>query len=115
MIWKVPALAVNELKREVAAGKVGIWGQAENASLAGGHFANFSYKNIDAPAFKGAFEKVKTAPPGTIMSWEVSDGFPGDKLIDKMTLSNDDLAQIKWHILDSEQSGLANLARVLIL
>ncbi len=45
------------------------------------------------------------------MSWEVSDGFPGDKLNDKMTLSNDDLARIKWRI-DSEQSGLANLARV---
>ena len=109
---EAPAFTVNELKREVKAGKVGIWGQAGIPGLAGNHFANFSYTSIDNPTLKGVFEKIKTEAPGTIMSWDVSDGFPGDKLKNKLTLSKEDLARINWHRFDSEQSGLANLARV---
>jgi hypothetical protein len=51
-------------------------------------------------------------PAGTIPSWRVSDVFAESALAGKDALGPDDLAPRTWTRLETERSGLANLARL---
>ena len=91
------------LKRDVVAGSVGLLG----GFFAGTHFSNFSVEAIEPdPA-----ELVQVAPPapaapGVIGAWDVSDPVADDRL------ELLDLAGRSWTRLESEPSGLTDLARV---
>jgi hypothetical protein len=103
-----PVLHVDGLKRGPGAGGVGV----SAGEFAPAHFANFSYAVTDAPPFQVAPGKPEPVPAGTIPSWRVSDVFPEGALAGKDALGPDDLAPRTWTRLETERSGLANLARV---
>lgn len=103
-----PALFVDELKRGVEPGSVGL----RVLDFAPAWFSNFSYTVMESPPLKGRPGKSEPAPENVIPSWWVSDAFRESSLGDKTSLGPDDLAPRKWTRLLTERSGLANLARV---
>jgi membrane dipeptidase len=102
-----PVLFMHELKREVGAGQVGL-----KAGFAPARFANFSYQNTDRPTLRGKPQDTEPAPPGTVMSWSVSGTLDEKSLEGKHQLSGADKDNLTWVSLESESTGLANLARV---
>ena len=91
-----PALQVRELKRPVAAGRIGI--------AAGGppiRVARFSF---------GSGAELRSAPPplpsveGIVRTWDVSDPFAEDE--------TEPFVGRAWTSLDAEPNGLADLSRV---
>ncbi|MBV8202475.1 MAG: hypothetical protein JOZ15_17795 [Acidobacteria bacterium] len=103
-----PALSVDELKREVAPGGVGVG--AENFAPA--WFSNFSYAESDAPPLARRPGAPEPVPDGVIASWQVSDAFAESALDGKTSLTAAELAGRSWTRLAAERSGLANLARI---
>jgi hypothetical protein len=90
------------LKRGIAAGSVGLLG----GFFAGTHFSRFSVEAVEPePAALLPVAPVPAAP-GVIGVWDVSDPVAdgGQELLD--------LAGRSWTRLESEPSGLADLARV---
>jgi hypothetical protein len=105
---ETPALAIDDLKRTVAPGGVGVGAE----DFAPAWFSNFSFAEADAPPLAGRPGLPEAAPPGTIAAWQVSDAFPESALQGKTLLDAGDLAGRRWTRLAAEPSGLANLARV---
>ncbi len=66
-----PALFIDELKREAAEGGVGL----NVANFGAAHFADFSFKTVDAPELKGRVERERTRPEGSVTTWKISDSF----------------------------------------
>lgn len=106
-----PVLFVEELKRPVAPGGVGV----SAGNFAPAWFSNFSFQETDTPPVVlrgGRPGPPETAPDGIISSWQVSDVFPESALNGKYILDPGDLAGRRWTRLETERSGLANLARI---
>ncbi|MCP4660566.1 MAG: hypothetical protein GY856_34635 [bacterium] len=103
-----PVLFMHELKREVQPGKVGV----RAGSYAPAHFANFSYRSMEAPILKGKPKPPGPAPAGMIRTWSVSNAFDEGSLENQFLLSEDDKKDLKWTTLPAESSGVTNLARV---
>lgn len=103
-----PALFVNELKRDIKSGQVGLIVE----DYAPAHFANFSYIATSNPELKGTPKAAVEVPEGTIRSWSVSNSFAAKTLDRKFILSPEDKQNFTWNLLITEDSGLANLARV---
>lgn len=102
-----PVLFLDELKRDAEPGSVGV--SAGNGSPA--HFSGFSF-SAKAPALQGRRGSSGPAPEGVLSSWQVSDVFPERDLDARTSLGPEDLAGRRWTRLETERSGLANLARV---
>ena len=102
-----PALVVNELKRETKAGKVGL----SAGNFAPAYYSNFSF-DTRTPVLKGKAGATPVAPPGTVMSWQVSDVIEGKSLDKKYQLTANDKNKLQWTKLDCEATGICNLARV---
>lgn len=106
-----PVLFLDELKRGVEPGGVGV----SVSDFAPAHFSNFSYTAFergDSPPLQGKPRAPEPVPDGAILSWQVSDAFPERRLDGKVSLTPEDLAARRWTRLDTERSGLANLARL---
>ncbi|ELS01786.1 hypothetical protein Xen7305DRAFT_00014920 [Xenococcus sp. PCC 7305] len=103
-----PVLFVNELKRDIKSGQVGLFVE----DYAPGHFANFRFTATNNPPLKLTPTLLEEAPEGTIRSWSVSNSFDEKTLDSKFILSQDDKQNLTWNKLVTENSGLANLARV---
>jgi hypothetical protein len=103
-----PALTIDELKRDVEPGSVGL----SVGEFAPAWYSNFVYAAVEAPPLRGVPGKPVKPPEGTIPSWQVSDAFPESALAGKAALTREDLAARTWTRLATESSGLANLARV---
>ncbi len=111
-----PVLVVDDLKREVAPGGVGV----SALDFAPAHFSNFSF--AAAPAAPPAPPDAREGPaaagsapaPGTatVRRWWVSEAFRESSLGDTLELAESDLAARTWQPLVAEPGGLANLARV---
>ena len=88
------------LKREPTAGSVGLLG----GGFTGAHFSRFSVEETGPGAT--VLTPPAPAPPGVIAAWDVSDAVTDDgaELLD--------LVGRPWTRLESELSGLANLAQV---
>ena len=102
-----PLIFVPELKHGVKSGKVGI--EANRASPA--YFSNFKFVNTE-PILKGKPADPKTAPEGTIMSYMVSNVFEEKSLAGKFRLTDEDKKDLSWKKLESEATGITNLARL---
>ena len=102
-----PVLLVDSLKRSVEAGGVGV----SAGNFAPAWFSNVSFGELDAPPIEGRSGDPEPVPEGVIPSWRVSDVFPESALEGRAELSDGDLNR-SWTRLDTEPSGLANLARV---
>ena len=106
-----PVLCIDELKRSVAPGGVGV----SASNFAPAWFSNFSFGELGSPPDaiqRGRPGPPETAPDGIIPSWQVSDAFPESALDGKYLLDPGDLAGRRWTRLETERSGLANLARI---
>ena len=103
-----PVLFVDGLKRSVEPGGVGL----RVMDFAPAHFSNFSFAVTDSPPIQGRPGKPERAPENAISSWSVSDAFRESALVDQAAIDPDHLAARTWTRLETERSGLANLARV---
>jgi hypothetical protein len=103
-----PVLYVDDLKREVEAGGVGL----SAGNFAPAHFSNFSFTATDTPPIQGRPGRPEPAPAGVVSSWWVSDVFPERSLERAYAVSRADVASRSWTRLATESTGLANLARV---
>ncbi len=103
-----PTLAIAELKRAVAPGRVGV--------MIGGpgvHLARFAYDEAAPVAFRGGVAS-STAPrlPGVVPEWLISSPFAEHALDWRLPLDRQSLAVKTWTALASEPSGLTDLSRV---
>ncbi len=97
-----PTLAISELKRPSARGRVGV--QVGGPGL---HLARFAYGDETEVTFRGEAPPLSEAQPdGVVPVWSVSDAFREDDL-DIGTL-----VERTWTELVAEPAGLADLARV---
>lgn len=104
-----PALFIPELKREIQSGKVGL---NAGGGFAPAWYANFSYTNLENPKLKSEPKPQADVKKGTITNWMVSNTFDESWLNEKYTLTKEDLKNFRWTKLESERTGITNLARV---
>lgn len=102
-----PVLVVDDLKRGTDAGSVGV----SAGSAAPAWFSNFSF-SAEAPRLQAPRPAARAAPEGVIPSWQVSDVFAERDLEGRTSLGPEELAGRRWTRLETESSGLANLARL---
>jgi len=105
---ETPVLFVNELKREIKAGKVGLY----VSNFAPAHYSNFSFTAMNNPPLKGKAKTPEATPAGTVMSWLVSGAIEGKSLERKYQLTETDKQKLSWKKLASESTGVANLGRL---
>jgi hypothetical protein len=106
-----PLLFIPDLKREPRSGLVGV----SAGYYAPVRFANFSYVAVENPPLRGSAPEPAAIPPGTVLTWQVSNSFHEAALAGKTRLRAGDKADLSWETLTSEATGLANLARLLSL
>jgi hypothetical protein len=104
-----PVLFIDELKRDVEPGAVGV---SVTNGFAPAHFSNFSFQATDSLPLKGRPRAPEPVPPGVVPFWWVSDTFPESALGDGEPPGWDLVAERTWTRLQTERSGLANLARL---
>jgi hypothetical protein len=103
-----PVLFVDGVKRGAEPGSVGV----TVGDFAPAHFSNFSFQAMDSPPIQGKAGAPEPVPPGTVPSWWVSDTFPEGALEGKDALGPEEMTARHWTRLETERSGLANLARL---
>jgi hypothetical protein len=103
-----PLLFIPELKREPLKGLVGI----SAGFFAPARFANFNFTAMDQPPLVGPAPELVDTPPGTVTSWLVSNIFDEAVLAGKTRLAVGDKTSHIWVDLNSESTGITNLARV---
>lgn len=108
---ETPALFIPELKRDAASGQVGL----SAGNFAQAHYSNFSFDHTTVPNLKGKAQPPKPAPPGLIKVWSVSNSFPETSLRAKVQLSDSNKAGLTWKSLESEATGITNLARLAVI
>jgi len=102
-----PVLLVN-LKRATKAGKVGL----QVGNFAPGYFADFTFTPMDHPSFKGQPKAPKPRVPGTVLRWMVSNPIDSKSLENKFHLQSADKQSLTWQPLESENTGITNLAKL---
>jgi hypothetical protein len=106
-----PALFIDDLKRDVAAGAVGL----AVPNFGAVRFADFRFETIDKPQLVGRVDRDRTAPAGAVMKWQVSAPFAEKSLDGTIELTPALKKGLTWNALHSEPTGLANLSRVSVL
>lgn len=101
-----PVLRIPELKHEVTSGGVGLRAAAPT------YFSGFSYQPIEAPPFERMPVAETDAPEGMIADWEVSTPFEESRLEPINTIDRERFADLAWRHLQSEATGITNLARL---
>ncbi len=96
-----PVLVVKELKRELRAGSVGLWG------LFGARFANFCYTPASTSAAVAPATEVAPAP-GTLTRWQLSQPFNAETAgIGPRPTGG---ATVLWKTVTTAGTGLLNIA-----
>jgi hypothetical protein len=103
-----PALVIHEMKRDLESGRIGV----EAGNFAAGRFANFSYTEEDNPDLKSRIKQFPDPVYGTVISWEVSNPLPEEGIKDKIILEESFINGLIWTEMQSESSGIINLARL---
>lgn len=103
-----PALVIDEMKREIADGAVGL----KVTDFAPGRFANFKLSKTPEPipAAETAADRLPAAA-GTVLNYRVSDPFDEKLLAKSISLDPSFIDERQWQNLETEKNGLANLAR----
>jgi len=105
-----PTLVVEDLKRGQGRGAVLLksnFPAAQATDIYPTAFANFVLTTDETP---GVYKDAETPAPGIIDRWAVSSPFVARELPIKQ-LPTDELAPEGWRIVETESSGLVNLAR----
>lgn len=103
---ETPVLHAFELKRKVQSGYLGLY-----TFLAQPRFANFSYQKLDNPTIKTPAPKLPPMAAGTVLNWEVSDGFLASVLEGKSSLPKEMSVLRSWKTYPAEYTGTVNLAQ----
>lgn len=103
-----PVLFMNNLRRPVKAGKVGL----KVVRFAPGYFANFSVVKMDKPTLLSKSTPAPPTPPGTVKTWEISNSFEESALAHTLSLTEAHTNDLNWQSLTCEASGLANISRL---
>jgi len=103
---EVPVLYVYDLKMKAESGHLGLY------SMGGVRFANFKYQPTDSYTFISKARGFPRLAAGTISNWEVSNAFAEEAIAQQPQLKQDFIDQLKWQKLESEFTGVTNLARV---
>ncbi len=104
-----PVLVINELKRPVRPGLIGLRVSSEVVAT---HFADFSYRKIQDPPLRGAPRSAAPTPAGTVTERQVSSAFEGSRLEGSTSFPDELSAELSWTALQSDRTGIANLAEV---
>jgi hypothetical protein len=105
---ELPAVSIGELGRPVAAGEVGL----QVFGPTGAWFSALRVTPQAAPPLRGQPPTPAVAPPGSLLSWSVSDAFPEAELEGRTALGPGEKEARRWTALHAERSGVVNLARV---
>lgn len=99
-----PVLHIQELKRGFSSGTVGV-NAAGDAPV---YFSNFTVSPLSEEHLFSEKKEMTPTNETIVTSWMVSDGF------DQQSLSHElgDQSQRKWTQLNSEASGITNLAKI---
>ena len=103
-----PVLVIHELKRDPVEGMVGV----SAGNFVHARFANFQYTAASSQELTGEFKELPRADENSIMRWMVSEPYIEDSVKNILALGPKDLRDADWKLLESEDSGLANLSRV---
>jgi len=100
-----PTLVIDDLKHGLSAGTIGVMGPSDGTA----YFAGFSFRpddslELDPPPL--------THPlPGAIARWELSRVFKLKQVDDEQTPEAQGLEDLGWEVVESEASGLVDVAR----
>lgn len=103
---ETPVLHAFDLKREAQAGYLELY-----TFLAQPRYANFSYQKLANPTIKTPAPKLPPMAAGTVLNWEVSDGFLAADLEGKTSLPEELSVQRSWQTYAVEYTGTVNLAQ----
>lgn len=108
-----PLVRIRELKREAAAGGVGVWAASPTKVTTPTSFSHLRVRTGVATTL--APVEAETAPPTQLLRWRVSPRQPSpDGITPPVTLPGELLGSVaSWQIVDAEASGLINLTRAL--
>ena len=106
-----PALFIDDLKREAISGAVGL----TVPNFGAVRYADFRFETTEKPELKGRVKRERVAPAGAVMAWEVSDPFAETTLEGATEITPSLGKGLEWTVLQSETTGLANLASVCVL
>ncbi len=100
-----PAIVVRDLKHSPVHGSLGLDAPQDGSA----YFSRFSYHEDASLDFPPA--PVLRTPPGTITRWEISRVFGSSAIDMERTPSQQSIEDPQWMTVESEASGLVNLAR----
>jgi hypothetical protein len=100
-----PSLVVDKLERGAGGGGLGLLGPPDGSA----YFSEFSYSTavaleLDPPA-------PRSAPPGIISTWQLSQPLPLPEVDSERHYADQDLPELSWQTVESEPSGLLDISR----
>jgi len=102
-----PSVVIKKLKRNVENGSIGL-----KCGAGPVHYANFSFKKIDNPVLRNSKDYSIKSPANTIKQWQISNAFNESEIISVKKLKKDFLNKFKWQKLNAEETGLANISKI---
>ncbi len=100
-----PALVMDRLKHGVSTGSIGLHGPADGTA----YFSDFSYSARDDLEFIAP--PPVDEPPGIIKEWELSESFRMGEVDLENYPGSEWLDRLAWRTIESEPSGLVDVAR----
>ena len=102
---KNPALEINDLKNGLSKGTIALYGPMDGTA----YFSNFYYKIDNSLRFD--IPPIIDEPPGIISKWYLSEPLRISQIDIEEYPGEEYLSKMKWCSVESEHSGLVNIAR----
>ena len=102
-----PVLVIHELKMGECDGKIAFYGPAR--------FANIKVTPMVSPELKGEFKEIAVVGDEVIKSYQVSEAFDAEKLVNENLLPANFTKQLQFKKWDTEVDGLLNISKTAAL
>ncbi|WP_346859786.1 hypothetical protein [uncultured Draconibacterium sp.] len=102
-----PVLVIHELKMNEKAGKVAFYGPAR--------FADIKVTPMNSPELRGAFNEIVKAGEEVIQSYQVSEVFDAEKLLNENLMPANFSNKLEYKKWETEADGLMNISRTGVL
>ena len=110
---KTPSIHIPDLYNAEAAGPISVYAGDRPGITSGAYFSNIAVRPLtDEDKITGEAKEETPPPEGVITEWSVSAPFAEADIKDSTTLAASNLKNYSWTKLNTERSGIANLARV---
>ncbi|MCK4415097.1 MAG: SMP-30/gluconolactonase/LRE family protein, partial [Candidatus Eisenbacteria sp.] len=100
-----PALEIYELQHGIRQGAIGLMGPRDGSA----HFSNFSYETTSDLEFRPP--PPEDHPAGMITDWSISQPLAYSQIDLESHIDEQELPELEWRRVQSESSGLVDLAR----